>query len=58
MAANTITMKASTKNQPYPDTKMCLRITAVIETTINPAPDLQEALAAWAAHQPAESGEA
>src|SRR5713101_2591770 len=40
MTASSITMRASTKNQPYPNTKMWLRITAVIQTTVYRAPNL------------------
>src|SRR6266436_1394628 len=40
MTVSSITMRASTKNQPYPNTKMWLRITAVIHPTVNPAPNL------------------
>src|SRR6266481_5473593 len=40
MIASSITTRASTKNGPYPNTKMWLRITGVIHTTVNPAPSL------------------
>jgi hypothetical protein len=40
MTASTITITASTKNQPYPNRKMWLRNTAVIHATINRNPNL------------------
>src|SRR6267143_5883916 len=40
MTASNITTRASIKNQPYPNTKMWLRITAVIHIPVNRAPNL------------------